>query len=87
MSEDKKPIKKIEFAPGAFDSFEGTQEELAEIMSEIQNMFANLTDEELAAKSRPVNLDDLDELDEETQKQILSALDDLDNDERTRRLN
>ena len=87
MSEDKKPIKKIEFAPGAFDSFEGTQEELAEIMSEIQNMFANLTDEELAAKSRPVNLDDLDELDEETQKQILSALDDLDNDKRTRRLN
>jgi len=87
MSENKKPIKKVEFAPGAFDNFEGTQEELAEVMSEIQNMFANLTDEELAAKSRPVNLDDLEEIDEETQQQILAALDDLDNQNRSRRLN
>ena len=29
---------KIEFAPGAFDSFEGTQEELDEIVAEIQRM-------------------------------------------------
>ena len=85
MSENKK--LKIEFAPGAFDSFEGTQEELAEFVSEIQNMFSNMTSEELAAKSRPVSLDDLEELDEETQQQILSALDDLDNEERTRKLN
>jgi len=86
MSDNKTPVK-IEFAPGAFDNFEGTQEELNELMSEIQNMFANMSPEELAAKSRPVNLDDLEELDEETQQQILSALDDLDNEERARKLN
>ena len=85
MSENKKP--KIEFAPGAFDSFDGTQEELAELVSEIQNMFSNMSSEELAAKSRPVSLDDLEELDLETQQQILSALDDLDNDQRKQRLN
>lgn len=86
MTENKKPVK-IEFAPGAFDNFEGTQEELEELVAEIQNMFDNLTPEELAKRSRPINLDDLEELDEETQQQILSALDELDNDERTRRLN
>jgi len=74
MSENKKPIK-VEFAPGAFDNFEGTQEELEELVSEIQNMFTNMTTEELAANSRSVSLDDLAELDEETQQQILSALD------------
>jgi hypothetical protein len=74
MSENKKPVK-VEFAPGAFDNFEGTQEELEELVSEIQNMFTSMTTEELAANSRSVSLDDLAELDEETQQQILSALD------------
>ena len=86
MSENKKPVK-VEFAPGAFDNFEGTQQELEELVSEIQNMFANMSSEELAANSRSVSLDDLAELDEETHNQILSALDDLDNEERTRKLN
>jgi hypothetical protein len=86
MSDNKKPLK-IEFAPGVFDNFEGTQQELDEIMSNIQNMFANMSPEELSANSRSVSLDDLEELDEETQQQILSALDDLDNEERARRLN
>ena len=86
MSDNKKPLK-IEFAPGVFDNFEGTQQELDEIMSNIQNMFATMSPEELSANSRSVSLDDLEELDEETQQQILSALDDLDNEERARRLN
>ena len=34
--EDKK--LKVEFAPGCFDSFEGTQEELDELMTEIQRL-------------------------------------------------
>jgi hypothetical protein len=38
-------------------------------------MFTSMTTEELAANSRSVSLDDLAELDEETQQQILSALD------------
>jgi hypothetical protein len=33
-----KPLK-VEFAPGAFDHFDGTQEELDELMSEITAMF------------------------------------------------
>jgi hypothetical protein len=74
MFENKKHLK-VEFAPGAFDNFEGTQEELEELVSEIQNMFANMSSDELAEKSRTVSLDDLDELDEETRQQILSALD------------
>lgn len=38
MTEEKKPLK-LEFAPGCFDNFEGTQEELDELMAEIQRMF------------------------------------------------
>ena len=33
----KKPVK-IEFAPGAFDQFDGTQEELDEFIAELQRM-------------------------------------------------
>ena len=33
----KKPVK-IEFVPGAFDSFEGTQEELVAFIAELQRM-------------------------------------------------
>ena len=33
----KNPVK-IEFAPGAFDSFEGTQEELDEFIAELHRM-------------------------------------------------
>ena len=33
----KKPVK-IEFAPGAFDQFDGTQEELDEFTAELQRM-------------------------------------------------
>jgi hypothetical protein len=33
----KNPVK-IEFAPGAFDSFEGTQEELDEFIEELHRM-------------------------------------------------
>jgi len=35
--EDKK--LELVFAPGCFDSFEGTQEELDELVQEIQRMF------------------------------------------------
>jgi hypothetical protein len=34
----KKKQIKIEFAPGAFDSFEGTQEELDEFIAELHRM-------------------------------------------------
>jgi hypothetical protein len=50
---------KVEFAPGAFDSFEGTQEELDTLQKEIMEMFSNMTQEELKEKSQKVNVEDL----------------------------
>ncbi len=50
---------KVVFAPGCFDSFEGTQEELDSLTAEIQSMFENMTSEELAAQSREISLEDL----------------------------
>ena len=58
MSKDKK--MKIEFAPGCFDSFEGSQEELDELIAEIQRMADS---GELEANAIPI---DMDEPDEET---------------------
>lgn len=51
---------KIEFAPGCFDSFEGTQEELDGLIAEIHRMFES---GEAQALARPLDLDDLDEED------------------------
>jgi hypothetical protein len=75
MTEEKK--LKVEFAPGAFDHFEGTQEELDEFMKEIQTMFTELTPEELDARSASVNLTDLaddEDITDEQFEQILTAL-------------
>lgn len=58
---DKKEPMKIEFAPGCFDNFEGTQEELDELVKEIQTMFTTMTPEELAERSVPIDVDDLDD--------------------------
>lgn len=64
-----KPTK-IEFAPGAFDHFEGTQEELDELMKELQTMFTELTPEELLARSRPLTEEDFDDLPEDVKQQL-----------------
>ena len=80
MTDEKKPLT-VEFAPGCFDSFEGTQEELDEFMAELQAMFANMTPEELEAQSQPVDLDELEsELSEEEVNHLLNQ---LSNDPRT----
>ena len=50
---------KIEFAPGCFDQFDGTQEELDALMKEITETFSKMTPEELRAQSREVDLEDL----------------------------
>lgn len=46
---------KLVFAPGAFDHFEGTQEELDALIKEIQDGFE---DGSFFEKSQPVDLED-----------------------------
>jgi hypothetical protein len=67
---DKKELK-VEFAPGCFDHFDGTQEELDGLLAEIQNMFANKTAEELEAMSRPLTEEDFDELPDDVKQQLM----------------
>ncbi len=76
MTDEKKPLK-IEFVPGCFDNFEGSQEELDEFIKEITTMFTELTPEELEARSRPLNEDDIEELSDE----VLEKLDNFFNNE------
>jgi hypothetical protein len=64
-------------APGAFDSFEGSQEELDEMMQQIHAMIA---DGSLFEKSRAVDIDELlesdDPEDREMAEKLLQSLDD-----------
>jgi hypothetical protein len=71
MTEEKKI--KVEFAPGAFDSFEGTQEELDELIAEIHRMVEN---GELLEKGRAVDFDELMEEDPKYAEKIMRSLDD-----------
>jgi hypothetical protein len=50
------PKIKIQFAPGAFDDFEGSQEELDELMKQIQSM---IHDGSLFEKSKAVDIEEL----------------------------
>ena len=61
MSENKE--LKIVFAPGAFDNFEGTQEELDEFIAEITRVVKS---GEIFEKSKPVDIESLS--DEELEK-------------------
>lgn len=70
MTDTKKPLE-VKFAPGAFDHFDGTQEELDQMMAEIMDMFANMSSEELEAASKPVDWDNLSEEEIEILEQAL----------------
>ena len=69
--EEVKPMKVI-FEPGCFDGFDGTQEELAELMSAIQSEFAGKTRDEIEDMADVVNLEDLMREDPEFAQQIMS---------------
>lgn len=58
MSKDNenKKITEIIFAPGCFDNFEGTQEELNELIEKIKAMVES---GELLENSTPVDIEDL----------------------------
>lgn len=67
-NDDCKELK-VEFAPGCFDQFEGSQEELNELMAEIQKMIAS---GDILENSRPLYDEDFDELSNEVKEQLLS---------------
>ena len=70
MTEKKKP--EIVFMPGCFDNFEGTQEELDEMMAEINRLVET---GEIFEKSTPVDIDEiLEEFTEEELEEILNEL-------------
>ena len=66
---DKK--MKVEFAPGCFDDFDGTQQELDDLVAEIQRM-ANSG--EMFENSTPVTEESLADLSEEEQQVLLDAV-------------
>jgi NADH:ubiquinone oxidoreductase subunit B-like Fe-S oxidoreductase len=72
MTENKKPVSVI-FAPGCFDTFEGTQEELDALMEEIQETFANMSPEELEAQSLIVHEDELEDNIEDVMQHLISS--------------
>ena len=73
MTEEKK-AKTLEFAPGCFDSFDGTQEELDEMVAEIQRMFDS---GEMEANSSEDDIVELFEDDPDVAEKIFQTL--LDN--------
>ena len=89
MTNEKDKGFKIEFAPGCFDHIDvESQEELDKLMAEIQDMFANLTPEELEAMSRPLTDEMIDEMDPEERDALFHALEQQDDPEqRQRKLN
>jgi hypothetical protein len=73
-NEEKKPLEVV-FAPGCFDDFDGTQEELDEMIAEINRLAET---GELFERSLPVDLDELsDEELEELAGKMGINLDDL----------
>ena len=72
--EDLNPEQmQLEFAPGCFDEFDGTQEELDEFIAELQRMFNS---GEFAKHSQPVTEDSFKDLSPEMQQKLIDFLDD-----------
>jgi hypothetical protein len=67
---EKKPLKVV-FDPGCFDNFEGTQAELDEFVTQIQEFAESGL---LFENSVELTDEDIDELDEDTRQQIIVAL-------------
>jgi DNA phosphorothioation-dependent restriction protein DptG len=66
----------VEFAPGCFDNFEGTQEELDQLVAEIYEKFSNMTPEELEMSAVPIEGLDI------TEEELEDMLDNLEISER-----
>jgi hypothetical protein len=72
MTEEKKPIKVV-FAPGSLDHFDGTQEELDDLVAQIQELADS---GELAELAQPVDMDDFENDPElnEAMEDVIKAL-------------
>lgn len=66
---------KIEFAPGCFDNFDGTQEELEEFIKELEKM---VEDGSLIEDSEPLDLEALADEDPAMFLQVVESLGILD---------
>jgi hypothetical protein len=75
---------KVQFAPGCFDEFEGTQAELDLLMADIHSMFENMTAEDLAATSHAVDFEQLTESDPELAQRLAESLDSIESGSNTR---
>jgi len=73
---------KITFMPGAFDTFEGTQEELDALIKDLETKFSS---GELLENSKPVDIEQLFEEDPELAEKLANMYE-LDT-ERKRKLN
>jgi hypothetical protein len=67
---------KVHFAPGCFDNFDGTQEELDEAIAHITKMFNGLDLEKAEEIGTPLTEDDFNQLPEDTQQALIRALSD-----------
>ena len=75
---------KIVFVPGCFDGFDGTQEELNELITEITQMAET---GEILEKCNQINLDDLTKEERDLYDKFEQRLADSMNDVNRRRLN
>lgn len=76
MTENKK--LKVVFAPGSFDNFDGTQEELDEMLAEIHRL---VDTGELFERSTALTEDSFDELDEEIKVKLIEAMDSIEDED------
>lgn len=73
--EDLKEVK-IQFAPGCFDDFDGTQEELDGLISEITRLIRS---GELLEQSEPIDMDELMDEDPDIAEKLINNISNLDN--------
>jgi hypothetical protein len=78
---EKKKVEVI-FAPGCFDNFEGTQEELDEMMAEINQLIES---GEFFEKARPLSEETLANMGDEELEQLVNAMGFVENEENPRR--
>jgi len=72
ITEQEMQDMELEFAPGCFDDFEGTQEELDELVEHIKEGFRS---GKFAEESRPLTDEEFESLSETTQLKLLGMLD------------